>query len=91
MSQVIVTEDNLKQRRQKSAESERKIDSEGAMSQWRMSDVTGFDPVAAAVGLAVLPVALSWYIIGGLVKLAIYVAISISRLVGALIGRTKAL
>jgi hypothetical protein len=91
MSQVIVTEDNLKQRRQKSAESERQIDSEGAMNRWRMSDVTGFDPVAAAVGIAVLPIALSWYIIGALVKLAIYVSISVSRFVGSLIGRSKAL
>ena len=91
MSQVIVTEDNLKSRRMKSAEMERKIDSEGAMNRWRMSDITGFDPVAAAVGLAVLPIALSWFIIGGLVKLAIYVSISVSRFIGALIGKSKAL
>jgi hypothetical protein len=91
MSQVIITEDKLTARRQKSAESERKIDIEGAMSRWRMSNVTGFDPVAAAVGIAVMPIAFIWFLIGSLVKLAIYISISVSRFVGALIGRSKKL
>jgi hypothetical protein len=91
MSQVVVTEDALKARRIKSGDQERKIDREGLFNQWRRSDITRFDPVAALVGVAALPVLVSWYIIGTVVKVAIYVAIGISRVLGALIGRNTKL
>ncbi len=91
MSQVVVTEDNLKARRIKSGDQEKNIDRDGLFNKWRRSDITGFDPVAAIVGVALLPVLVSWYIIGMIVKVAIYVAIGVSRAVGALIGRNTKL
>ena len=91
MSQVVVTDDNLKSRRIKSGEQERQIDRESGFDKWKLSDVTKFDPVAAGLGLVALPVALSWYVIGLVVKFAVYVGIGISRLVGVLIGNNKAL
>jgi len=91
MSQVVVTEDKLKSRRIKSGEQERQIDRESGFDKWKLSDVTKFDPVAAVLGLVALPVVLSWYVIGLVVKLAVYVGIGISRLVGVLIGNNKAL
>jgi hypothetical protein len=56
-----------------------------------MSDITKFDPVAAGIGIALLPVFLSWYLIGLVIKLAIYVGIGISRVIGLSIGKSKSL
>jgi hypothetical protein len=91
MSQVVVTDDNLKSRRIKSGEQERQIDRESGFDKWKLSDVTKFDPVAAVLGLVALPVVLSWYAIGLVVKIAVYIGIGISRLIGVLIGNNKAL
>jgi hypothetical protein len=89
MSQVVVTADSLKARRLKSGEREEQIDREGEFDKWRIASIAGFDPIAAAVGLAVMPIVISWYIIGFFVKFAIYVAISVSRVVGHLLGAKK--
>lgn len=86
MSQVVVTDDNLKQRRLRSGDQERQIDRESQFKKWLKSDITGFDPVAALVGLAVLPVVAVWYALASLVKLSVYVAIGFSRVLGSLIG-----
>jgi hypothetical protein len=89
MSQVVVTDDKLKSRRDQSAKKELQIDREGQFSKWRMSDITKFDPIAAAIGIALLPVFFSWYLIGLLVKVAVYVGAGFSRLIGLLIGKSK--
>jgi hypothetical protein len=91
MSQVIVTEDKLKARRAQSARKEMQIDREGQFSKWQLSDITKFDPVAAGIGLALLPVFVSWYLIGLVIKLAVYVGIGISRVIGLSIGKSKSL
>ena len=89
MSQVVVTDDSLKQRRQRSGEQELQIDREGQFKKWLKSDITGFDPIAAVIGLAVLPVVAIWYVLASLVRLSIYASIAFSRLLGSLIGTTK--
>lgn len=89
MSQVVVTDDKLKSRRDQSAKKELQIDREGQFAKWRMSDITKFDPIAAAIGIALLPVFFSWYLIGLLVKVAVYAGAGFSRLVGLLIGKSK--
>lgn len=91
MSQVIVTEDKLKARRAQSARKESQIDRESQFSKWKLSDITKFDPVAAGIGIALLPVFISWYIIGLIIKLAVYVGIGISRLIGLSIGKSKSI
>lgn len=89
MSQVIVTHDKLKSRREQSARRELQIDREGQFVKWQLSDITKFDPVASAIGLALLPVFFSWYLIGWIVKLAIYIGAGISKSIGTLIGKSK--
>jgi hypothetical protein len=89
MSQVVVTEDNLKQRRLRSGEQEKRIDREGQFRKWLKSDITGFDPIAAVVGLAVLPVVAIWYILSTIVKVAIFVSIGFSRMIGTLLSSRK--
>jgi len=54
-----------------------------------MSDITKFDPIAAAIGIALLPVFFSWYLIGLLVKVAVYAGAGFSKLIGLLIGKSK--
>jgi hypothetical protein len=89
MSQVVVTDDKLKSRRDQSAKKELQIDREGQFAKWRMSDITKFDPIAAAIGIALLPVFFSWYLIGLLVKVAVYAGAGFSKLIGLLIGKSK--
>lgn len=89
MSQVVVTDDTLKQRRLRSGEQERQIDREGQFKKWLKSDITGFDPVAAVIGVAVLPVVAIWYFLASLVRLAVYVSITFSRVVGSIVGSMK--
>lgn len=91
MSQVIVTDDKLKSRRAQSARKEMQIDREGQFAKWKLSDITKFDPIAAGIGVALLPVFLSWYLIGLIVKLAIYIGIGISRVIGISIGKSKSI
>lgn len=89
MSQVVITDDKLKARRAESARKEMQIDRESQFSKWRLSDITKFDPVAAGIGVALLPVFMSWYLIGLLVKIAIYFGISVSKAIGLSIGKSK--
>lgn len=91
MSQVIVTDDKLKSRRAQSARKEMQIDREGQFAKWKLSDITKFDPIAAGIGIALLPVFLSWYLIGLIVKLAVYIGIGISRVIGLSIGKSKSI
>ena len=89
MSQVVVTHDNLSARRAESGKQERAIVRDGDFKKWRRSDITKFDPFAAAVGVAVAPVAFIWWVLTKFVQLAIFVSIGLSRLVGLCLGATK--
>lgn len=90
MSQVIVTVDKLKTRRAKSAGQEHKIDREGRFNRWRRNDITGFDPIAAAAGVAVAPVVVFFWIFSKLAQVAIYVALIVSKAIGKIVGPMKA-
>jgi len=89
MSQVIVTEDNLNTQRRNSAVQEHHIDREGQFKKWRRNDITGFDPIAAAAGVAAAPFVVLFWCLSLVSKAAIYVALIISRLVGKIVGPTK--
>ena len=88
---MIVTDDKLKSKREQSARRELQIDREGQFAKWKLSDITKFDPIAAAIGLALLPIFFSWYLIGLIVKVAVYVGAGISRLIGLSIGKSKSI
>ena len=69
LSQVIVTEDALKKKREDSAKQEHKIDREGQFARWKRSDITGKDPVESLVGYATVPILGLWGILGGIMTL----------------------
>ncbi len=89
MSQVIITNDKLKVRRDKSAAEEHKIDREGQFKKWRRNDITGFDPVAGAAAIAVAPVAAFFWIFSKIAQVAIYVALIVSKAIGKIVGPMK--
>ncbi len=82
MSQVIVTNDNLKEKRTQSSEQEHQIDRDAVVMRWRLSSVTGKSPVLAVIGLLFLPVALFW----GFLLLLIGLVVAVIRLAFAFMG-----
>lgn len=86
MSQVIVTQDNLLDRRQRSREQERHIDTDAQFVKWKRSDVTGPDVFRKTVGLAVMPVLGLWAICGGIMAAALGLLRSIFRALGHALG-----
>ena len=89
MSQVIVTNDPLKARREKTREQERRIDRESQFTRWRRSDITGPDPVAKLIGLAVLPILGLWGILCAVMTLALTVVNYVFKGLGRVIGGTR--
>lgn len=82
MSQVIVTHDNLSAKRAESLRQEHRIDRESVFSHWRRSDITGKDPVAAAVGFAFLPVAIFWSFVATCISISFSIMLGIFRMLG---------
>ena len=67
MSQVIVEEDGLNEKRERSKLQERKIDTIGDFAKWQKGGQQGQALIAKLAGIAILPVALFWsllYFIG---------------------------
>ena len=91
MSQVIVTKDGLKARRDQSAKQEHSISSEAQFAHWRRSDVTGKDRVLSLIGIAVTPVVALWAILSILAAAALFVLKWLFNGLGRLIGGTKSL
>jgi hypothetical protein len=89
MSQVIVTKDNLNKKREASALLEHKIDHEGQFKKWRRNDISGFDPVAAAAGVAIAPFAILFWLFSIVTKVAMYAALLVSRILGKIVGTAK--
>lgn len=60
MSQVIVTVDSYRAKREESRAQEQKITQDVRLSKWKKSDISGKDPVAMVAGLVFLPVLGMW-------------------------------
>lgn len=82
MSQVIVTHDNLDKRRVETRKQEHHISTETAFAHWRMSSVTGKDPIKTLAGLAFLPIAAFWAFVMACMGLALAASSWVFRLLG---------
>lgn len=91
MSQVIVTNDALAEKRKRSAEQEKKIDVNGRFSKWQMSDISGKDPFATVVGIASLFILGFWFFLGGIATAIAYVFRGVMRGMGMLVGGAKSI
>lgn len=86
MSQVIVTQDQLTDKRRRSGQEEHRIETNAQFAKWRRSDVTGFDPVRRAVGLAVMPILGLWGVLALLLTGIMEVLKGVFLFLGRLIG-----
>lgn len=89
MSQVIVTDDKLKPKRERTRQQEKQIDRDGQFARWRRNDITGPDPVLKLVGLAVMPVVALWGILLGAMTLMLTLIRGLFRGLGKLAGGTR--
>lgn len=89
MSQVIVTNDVLKTKRDATAVQEHKISREDMFRRWRRNDITGKDPIAAGVGLAVTPILGLWAFLTGIMVVMLTIIRFVFKGLGAVIGGTK--
>lgn len=91
MSQVIVTNDKLNQKRKLSADQEHKIDRDGMFTRWRRNDITGRDPLTNLIGFAVLPIWALWTALTALIFAVIWVLEQVFKVLGKIFGGKKSL
>jgi len=85
VSQVIVTNDVLRGKREESRRQEHKIDRESVFAQWRRSDITTRrDPVAALIGVAAIPVVAFWSFVAGCLTFSFTVMLGVFKVLGKL-------
>jgi hypothetical protein len=89
VSQVIVTNDNLRERRQRTRGQEAKIDRESAMARFRFGDITGRDPVEILIGVALLPVVAFWAFITAISTVALYFMRLLLAVLGKIVGGSR--
>jgi len=89
LSQVIVTEDRLREKRQRSAVQERHIAKDEAFARFRRSDVTRPDPMAKLLGCILMPLlGIGALIIWGVLEVVGQLGF---RLLGRLLGGNRSL
>lgn len=89
MSQVVITNDKYKSRRDASKNQEHKIDKESRFSRWRRNDISkGADPVEKIVGILSLPIFAFWGLICAVGGAALWVSIQLCKLFAKLIPKT---
>lgn len=89
MSQVIVTEDSFRNKRQESRAQEHRISQDARLAKWRHTDISGKDPLAIAIGIAFIPVLAAW---SGLLAVMMFMLTFLRYLfkgLGMIIGGTK--
>jgi len=86
MSQVVVTVDALKARREKSLNQEHTIEREAGYAQWRLSDATKTHPVAKLIGIAILPIMVLWGLLMATMGVALSITLGLFKVLGAVIG-----
>jgi hypothetical protein len=91
LSQVIVTRDKLSAKREASRSQESKISKEAMFGRWRRNDITGKDPVAAAVGYLSLPIVFVWAVLTGFIYLVLTILQFVFEGLGKVIGGSRSL
>jgi len=91
LSQVVVTDDKLKDKRDQSREQERRIDVRSVTKKWLRSDISGRDPIATAVGIAVLPIVAIWSFLGAFITVMLLAVRFLMVGIGKVVGGTKSI
>jgi hypothetical protein len=85
LSQVIVTEDHLIDRRQLTKDQEERIDTDSEFRNWQRSDVTKTDAFERLAGIVFLPIAAIWAAMTFAIWLTTKVVGGVFNLIGKLI------
>lgn len=88
MSQVIVTNDPLRPRREKSREQEHQIDKEGMYQKWRKPDIPHPSLVLKALGLVFLPIVVIWAVLVACMSYALVIVVYILKFLGRIFHKT---
>lgn len=89
MSQVIVTVDRYKAKREASRAQEMKITQDVRLAKWKKSDISGKDPVAMLAGIAFLPILGMWMGLMAVMMLMLSFLRYLFKGLGMVIGRRK--
>jgi hypothetical protein len=89
LSQVVVTRDRYKAKREQSLNQEHRISSEDEFRRFRMSDISKPDPIAKVAGLVALPIVAIWAGLTALVGFAMFLVLSVLKALGKLAGRRR--
>lgn len=90
LSQVIVTEDKLSDKRKQSRDQEHRIKVESQLARWRRDDVTKPDPVKKIIGLLATPVLGIWAGLATLIVAAMLLMRAFLRGLGKIINGSGA-
>lgn len=90
MSQVIVTNDNFQEQRQRSREQERKIDRNAFLNRWKKAtDATRPSIGAIAIGFVLLPVIGFWALILLFMSACLTLFVGLLRGLGLIISQLR--
>ncbi|MGE0174392.1 MAG: hypothetical protein AB7T49_16470 [Oligoflexales bacterium] len=89
MSQVIVEEDNLKDKRLKSKTEEARIQVDSAFKKWQNPSGAMLNLIQKGAGIAALPVALFWTAMSAVLGILMGIVAQIFHLFGALCRGNK--
>jgi hypothetical protein len=89
VSQVIVTRDELQERRDRSAAQEHAIETERGFVKWHNPSSKLADLIEKAVGFAVVPIVALWALFTGIIVFAFGVLQFVFRAFGKLVGGSR--
>jgi hypothetical protein len=87
LSQVVVTRDRYKAKREQSLNQEHRISREDEFRRFRMSDISKPDPIAKLAGVVALPLAAIWAGLTALVGFAMFVLLAALKGLSKIAGR----
>lgn len=86
MSQVIVTDDNLREKRQFTRQQEMKISTEDMYARWRIANVKQMRPLGLLIGLASLPIVAFWGLLLVLIGFSLSIFTFALQILGKIFG-----
>ncbi len=82
MSQVILVNDNLKDKRLRSRQQEQKIDRTSQFNHWRKNDITKPNPLLRLAGLVFVPVVAFWSLLWALIGMSLGAVLVVFKFIG---------
>jgi len=88
MSQVIITNDSLREKREASRLAEKRINRDVITKSWMMPTLPKRDPIAMIAGVLAIPIAAFWAVMIAFLSLMMGAVLWLFRGLAKIIGRT---